>query len=324
MLALRAGGNPQALVTTTPRRVAVLKRILAERTTAQPPTPPTPTRPTCRRIPRPDREPVREYAAGSAGDLRRVPGNDRRGLVRQFDPARHVSAEAEYHPGYPVRCAIDAGTSRHTAAVFLQVRPTGFSGRPLVTVFADYYAVDVVSENNAVAIKEQAKELPCRGRIDLVRLDPAASARSSLGPAAYGEYERVFGPRIVARWPQHLVLDGLDTIELLLDAGNLLIHPRCRGCWTRFASYCKQRRGASGSTSRPTDILKKTDGRAPRRHPRRPAGRSRLHTRAAQSSCFTVFLISQSGIGLDPGHGSDHWTGTAGAAWLSAGRRPGS
>jgi hypothetical protein len=81
----------------------------------------------------------------------------------------------------------------------------------------------------------------CRGRLDLVRLDPAASARSSLGPAAYGEYERVFGPRIVARWPQHLVLDGLDTIELLLDAGNLMIHPRCVRLKEAFASYCKQR-----------------------------------------------------------------------------------
>ena len=35
MLALRAGINPQALITTTPRRIAVLKRILAEATTVQ-------------------------------------------------------------------------------------------------------------------------------------------------------------------------------------------------------------------------------------------------------------------------------------------------
>jgi phage terminase large subunit-like protein len=35
MLSLRAGANPQALVTTTPRRVAVLKRILAEATTVR-------------------------------------------------------------------------------------------------------------------------------------------------------------------------------------------------------------------------------------------------------------------------------------------------
>ena len=35
MLGLRAGGNPQALITTTPRRVAVLKEILAEATTVR-------------------------------------------------------------------------------------------------------------------------------------------------------------------------------------------------------------------------------------------------------------------------------------------------
>ena len=31
-------------------------------------------------------------------------------------------SEAEYDPIYHVRCAIDAGTSRHTAAVFFQVQ----------------------------------------------------------------------------------------------------------------------------------------------------------------------------------------------------------
>ena len=76
-----------------------------------------------------------------------------------------------------------------------------------------------------------------------MRLDPAATARSSLGPAAYGEYERVFGSRILARWPHHLVLDGLDTIELLLDAGNLTIHPRCVRLKEAFGNYCRQRRG---------------------------------------------------------------------------------
>ena len=35
MLALRAGTDPQALITTTPRQVAVLKRILTESTTVQ-------------------------------------------------------------------------------------------------------------------------------------------------------------------------------------------------------------------------------------------------------------------------------------------------
>ena len=138
---------------------------------------------------------------------------------------------------------IDAGTLRHTAAVFFQVRNHPDSDRKRVTVFADYHALDVVSQKNAVAIRELAHQLPCHGRIDQVRLDPAASARSSLGPAAYSEYERVFGSRIVARWPQHLVLDGLDALENLLETGDLVIHPRCVRLKEAFRNYCRQRRG---------------------------------------------------------------------------------
>ncbi len=160
-----------------------------------------------------------------------------------FNPARHVSPLAEYHPGYPVRCAIDAGTSRHTAAVFFQLRANPASDRPRVTVFADYHALDVMSLKNASAIKALADELPCHGRIDLVRVDPAATARTGVGPAAYIEYERVFGARLLARWPTHRVLDGLDTIELLLETDNLTIHPRCARLVDAFQNYCKKRRG---------------------------------------------------------------------------------
>ncbi len=244
VLALRSGANPQALITTTPRRVAVLRRILGERTTVQ--TTDT-TYANQAHLPR-------EFLA----QIVALYENTRLGRQEiyaeflettdgvwfaSFDPARHVSIEAEYHPGYAVRCAIDAGTSRHTAAVFFQVRSSPGSDRPRITVFGDYHALDVVSHGNARAIRALADQLPCRGRIDLVRLDPAATARSSLGPAAYGEYERVFGSRIIGRWPQHLVLDGLDTIELLLETGNLAIHPRCTQLKDAFRNYCRQRRG---------------------------------------------------------------------------------
>jgi hypothetical protein len=127
--------------------------------------------------------------------------------------------------------------------VFFQVQHNNGIGPPRVTVFGDYHALDVVSRKNAQAIQELARELPCRGRIDLVRVDPAASARSSLGPAAYSEYERVFGSRLLARWPRHMVLDGLETLDLLLETGNLLIHPRCLRLKAAFQSYCRQRRG---------------------------------------------------------------------------------
>jgi hypothetical protein len=244
MLALRAGSNPQSLITTTPRRVAVLRRILDEPTTVR-------TTDTT----------FANQAHLSSQYIAQIVGlyeNTRLGRQEiyaefletsegvwfaNFDPARHVSVDAEFHPGYPVRCAVDAGTSRHTAAVFFQVRPDPASERPRVTVFADYHSLDVFSQKNARAIKAFAEQLPCLGRIDVLRLDPAAVARSSLGPAAYGEYERVFGSRILARWPHHLVLDGLDTIELLLDCGNLIIHPRCARLKDAFQNYSRQRRG---------------------------------------------------------------------------------
>jgi hypothetical protein len=74
-----------------------------------------------------------------------------------------------------------------------------------------------------------------------VRPYPAAAARSSL--AAYSEHEQVFGPRLVARWPRHKVLDGLETLDLLLESGDLLIHPRCTRLKDAFQTYCRQRRG---------------------------------------------------------------------------------
>jgi hypothetical protein len=243
MFALRAGNNPQALITTTPRRVAVLKRILGEPTTVKT------TDST-----------YANQAQLSPQFLSQIIGlyeNTRLGRQEihaefldttdgvwftSFDPAKHVTLDAEYHPGYPVRCAIDAGTSRHTGAVFFQVRAHPTDDRPRVTVFGDYHDVGHMSYKNAVAIKELASTLPCRGRIDWVRMDPAAVARSGVGPAAYGEYERLFGSRILAKWPTHQVLDGLDTIDLLLELGNLTIHPRCVKLKEAFGNYRRQKR----------------------------------------------------------------------------------
>ena len=292
MLALRAGANPQALITTTPRRAAVLRRILGEPTTVQ--TTET-TYANQAHLPREFLDQiVALYEKTRLGRqeiyaefLETTDGV----WFANFDPARHVSTEAEYHPGYPVHCAIDAGTSRHTAAVFFQVG-TGPKGQSRVVVFGEYHAVDVVSQRNACAIKALAERLPCRGRLDCVRIDPAASARSSLGPAAYGEFEQVFG-RALARWPHHLVLDGLDTIELLLDTNNLIIHPRCTRLIDAFRNYCKQRRrrrvgrlpGRWPSRGGP-------DRRAPWRPPRCHARRPREPTQPPPGPCF--WLLSRS------------------------------
>ena len=243
MLALRAGTNPQALITTTPRRVAVLRRILTEASTVQ--TTETTYANQAHLPPEFLTQIVGLYENTRLGrqEIYAEFLETTEGVwFANFDPARHVSVEAEYHPSYFVHCAIDAGTSRTTAAVFFQVRANPGGDRPRITVFGDYLGLDVFSQKNARAIQALADRLPCHGHLNRVRLDPAATARSSLGAAAYGEYERVFGSRILARWPFHLVLDGLDTIELLLDSGNLIIHPRCRNLKDAFQNYCRKRR----------------------------------------------------------------------------------
>ncbi len=226
------------------RRLAVLKRVLDEATTVQT------TDSTYANQPHLPREFIDQivglYQNTRLGqqEIYAVFLDTTEGVwFARFDPARHVSVQAEYDPIYHVRCAIDAGASRHTAAVFYQIRHNNGVGPPRVTVFGDYHALDVVSRKNAFAIKELANQLPCHGKIDCVRLDPAAAARTSLGPAAYAEYEQVFGSRLVARWPRHLVLDGLEMLDLLLESGNLLIHPRCTRLRDAFQTYARQRRG---------------------------------------------------------------------------------
>ena len=71
----------------------------------------------------------------------------------------------------------------------------------------------------------------------IVRLDPASKARTGIGVAAYHEYERVFGDRKLSKWPSHQVVDGLDLMEMMLDRGCLLIHPRCTHLIDAFKNY---------------------------------------------------------------------------------------
>ena len=123
MLALRAGTDPRALITTTPRRLSVLRRILAEASTVQ--TTDT-TYANQAHLPKEFLSQIVSLYENTklgrqeiyAEFLETTDGV----WFTGFDPARHVSIDAEYHPAYFVRCAIDAGTSRHTAAVFFQVR----------------------------------------------------------------------------------------------------------------------------------------------------------------------------------------------------------
>jgi phage terminase large subunit-like protein len=161
MLALRAGTNPRALITTTPRRLDVLKRILAEATTVQ--TTDTTFAHQAHLPPQFIEQITKLYEDTRLGrqeiHAEFIETSDGVWFTR-FDPARHVSVLVEYDRIYYVRCAIDAGTSRHTAAVFFQVRHHNGLAPPQVTVFGEYHALDVVSRKNAMAILEQAQKLP--------------------------------------------------------------------------------------------------------------------------------------------------------------------
>ena len=170
----------------------------------------------------------------------------------RFDPARHIAAAAEYHPRFRVHLAIDCGVSRHVAAVWLQSEEIG-AHRHKVTVFGEWHGEGLYSEAAARAIRSHGEALPCQGRLDSVRLDPAANARTGIGPTAYGEFERDLRRRNLAHWPGHRVADGLDQLEVLLDKGLLLIHPRCTKLKAAFQNYRRKRTGRGDWLDEPED-----------------------------------------------------------------------
>ena len=153
MLALRAGSDPQAMVTTTPRRTAILKKILGQPTTAKT------TETTYANRTHLAEEFMTEIVAMFEGTrlgrqelLAEFLESSEGQWFASFNRDKHVTTDAEYQTGLPVRCAIDAGVSRHTAAVYYQVQQMR-AGWNRVTVFGDYHAVDVISAANAAAIR---------------------------------------------------------------------------------------------------------------------------------------------------------------------------
>ncbi len=197
MLGLRLGVDPRVCVTTTPKPVRLVKALLAEPTTAIVRGTTHENRPNLAAA---FFEKILATYEGTRLGQQEIYAevlevSDGAWFTR-FDPAKHITEAAEYDHRFRVYLAIDCGVSRHVGAVFFQVRELG-PNQHRVTVFGDYHAEGFFSEENAKAIRAKAEELPCLGRIDVVRLDPASSARTGVGPAAYGEFERVFGSRIV-------------------------------------------------------------------------------------------------------------------------------
>jgi hypothetical protein len=241
LLGLRLGSDPRVCATTTPRANALVRRLVDSPMTIR--TGGTTYENSSHLASEFIRQITAEFEGTRLGRqelyaeiLEIVDGQ----WFASFDPAKHVTEEAAYNPMFPARLAIDCGTSQHTGAVFFQVRQLDPIHKRII-VFGDFYTHGSYSAKAALQLKEKAHELT-GGRVDIVRLDPAASAKTGVGPAAYGEYERIFGSRVLGRWPGHPVVDGLDQVEVLLDTGCLLIHPRCRHLIAAFQNYRRARR----------------------------------------------------------------------------------
>lgn len=165
----------------------------------------------------------------------------------KFDASigKNVSPEAEYSPHWPAHVSVDSGV--FTGGTFFQVRE--YSGRQLVTVFADYLAEGVQAEENARAMLRLGEKL-CNGtRNWRVSTDPAGGARNPIGPTVIAEYERVGlkGPHGIERWPTTPVADGLALLESFVCSADgeisLLIHPRCKATITALQHYRRAKRG---------------------------------------------------------------------------------
>jgi hypothetical protein len=245
LLCLRLGKQPRTVVTTTPKPIKLLARILGDPTTR---LSKETTFANARHLaPEFISEITAMYEGTRLGEQElKAEILDTSETVRfpTFRTSRHVVDRAEHVPGLPVRLAIDCGLSRHVGALWFQVRErdgaTPNSVRRIISVFADYYAIDKTSSDNARAILERSYQV-CGGRLDAVYLDPASTARSGIGPAARGEFARVLGERITTTWPTHRVLEGLDQVEILLGAEprepDLWIHPRCTFLMEAFRTY---------------------------------------------------------------------------------------
>lgn len=241
LFGLRLGANPRVCVTTTPRPTKLIRRLIGESTTAivrgSTYENKSNLAPTFFETIVASYEGTRLGQQEIYAELIEISEG---AWFARFDVAKHRSLEAEYDPRFAVHLAIDAGTSQTTGAVWFQACQTGPYTHK-VNVFGEYLNRGKYSAENAAAIRATGQQLPCSGRIDAVRIDPASTAQTSIGPAAYGEYERVFG-RLLGRSPHHKVTDGLDQIELLLETGNLLIHPRAEHLIAAFQNYSRAQR----------------------------------------------------------------------------------
>lgn len=240
-LALRAGPNPQAMITTTPRRVKILEEILKLPTTVE--THST-TYENKQHLSPEFIEQIKATFEGTRLGRQELHGEfllvSDAAWFSRFDPAKHVSESADYYHHLAVHIAIDCGVSQTVGGVFFQVQQLD-QYRHKVTVYDEYLQKGFYSAENALAIKTKCEQGKSGGYYTDVVLDPAATAGSGHGPAAQGEFHKVF-PNLTL-CPRHSVCDALDQMECLLDTGCLVIHPRCVHLIEAMQNYSRKVKG---------------------------------------------------------------------------------
>ena len=169
-----------------------------------------------------------------------------------FDPAKHVTRGGRVRPAVPGAPGDRLRRLAARGAVWFQVSgPTPKQRR--VAVFGDFHAVGMYSEAAAKAILARGRELPCRGEWATVRLDPARRRPERDRPDGLRRVRAGIRPAGTGRWPRHRVADGLDQLEVLLDHGFLLIHPRCTRLKAAFQNYARKRTGRGDWLDEPAD-----------------------------------------------------------------------
>ena len=245
MFGLRLGDNPKVCVTTTPRATGLIKSLVADPRTIL--FKGTTYENRLHLAPSFFTDIITRYEGTRLGEQElnaQLLDITEGAWFPMFSVARHVSAEAEFHPAFSIRAAIDAGASRHTGAVFFQVRPH-HSGWPKVTVFGDYHGARHRLCRQCRGDPGQVHE-PDRARS---RFREAGSGGVGAVVAGPGGVQRICAGlrRAIHRaWPDHLVADGLDQIELMLGGEAkepmLLIHPRCTHLVQAFQNYRREER----------------------------------------------------------------------------------
>jgi hypothetical protein len=246
MLGLRLGLDPRVCITTTPRTTALVKDLVASRTTAL-------TRGTTLENERhlsPEfiRQIITVYQGTRLGEQelegKLIEYSDAQWFI-SFRRDRHVSLAAEFNPMFPCLMSVDCGVSRYTGGLLYQFVPID-RDNVRMHVFADFLSVDRLSEENAADLLRLAGERLPGGTLDAILLDPASGARTGIGPAAEAAYWTVFGRR-VRRWPLRPKVDSLGLIESLLGSEgrppSLLVHPRCETLISAFFGYERAQRG---------------------------------------------------------------------------------